>query len=53
LFILTAALYRILPNRRTSWIGVIPGAAAVFVLVAGATSLYSLYLERFAQYAAI
>jgi len=53
LFILTAALYRILPNRKPSWIGVIPGAAAVFVLVAGATSLYSLYLERFAQYAAI
>ena len=53
MFILTAALYRILPNRKPSWIGVIPGAAAVFVLVAGATSLYSLYLERFAQYAAI
>ena len=53
LFILTAALYRILPNRKPSWIGVIPGAAAVFVLVAGATSLYSLYLDRFAQYAAI
>ena len=53
LFVLTAALYRILPNRKPSWIGVIPGAAIVFVLVAGATSLYSLYLERFAQYAAI
>jgi membrane protein len=53
LFILTTALYRILPNRKPSWIGVIPGAAAVFVLVAGAASLYSLYLERFAQYAAI
>ena len=31
----------------------IPGAAAVFLMVTGATSVYSLYLERFAQYAAI
>ena len=53
LFIATAALYHMLPNRKPSWIGVVPGAAAVFVMVAGATSLYSLYLERFAQYAAI
>lgn len=53
LFIATAALYHALPNRKPSWIGVIPGAAAVFLMVTGATSLYSLYLERFAQYAAI
>jgi membrane protein len=53
LFIATAALYHALPNRKPSWIGVIPGAAAVFLLVSGATSLYSLYLEHFAQYAAI
>ena len=53
LFIATAALYHSLPNRQPSWIEVIPGAAAVFVMVAGATSLYSVYLEHFAQYAAI
>ena len=53
LFIATAALYHSLPNRQPSWIGVIPGAAAVFVMVAEATSLYSVYLEHFAQYAAI
>ena len=53
LFIATAALYHSLPNRQPSWIEVIPGAAAVFVMVAEATSLYSVYLEHFAQYAAI
>lgn len=53
LFIATAALYHALPNRKPSWIGVLPGAGTVFLLVTGATSLYSLYLERFAQYAAI
>ncbi len=53
LFIATAALYRILPNRKPSWIGVVPGAACVVLMVSGATNLYSLYLERFAQYAAI
>ena len=53
LFVATAALYYLLPNRKPSWIGVVPGAGAVFVMVSGATSLYSLYLERFAQYAAI
>ena len=53
LFIATAALYHAFPNRKPSWIGVLPGAATVFLLVTGATSLYSLYLERFAQYAAI
>lgn len=53
LFIATAALYHALPNRKPSWIGVLPGAGAVFLMVTGATSLYSLYLERFAQYAAI
>lgn len=53
LFIATAALYHALPNRKPSWIGVIPGAGAVFLMVTGATSLYSLYLEYFAQYAAI
>tara|TARA_R110000868_G_scaffold2764_2_gene19138 strand:+ start:257 stop:1117 length:861 start_codon:yes stop_codon:yes gene_type:complete len=53
LFIATAALYRVLPNRKPSWIGVVPGAACVVLMVSGATNLYSLYLERFAQYAAI
>lgn len=53
LFIATAALYHALPNRKPSWIGVLPGAGAVFLLVTGATSLYSLYLEHFAQYTAI
>lgn len=31
----------------------LPGAAAVFVMVIGATSLYSVYLEHFAQYTEI
>ena len=31
----------------------LPGPAAVFVMVTGATSLYSVYLEHFAQYTAI
>lgn len=53
LFIATAALYHALPNRKPSWIGVLPGAGAVFVMVTGATSLYSVYLEHFAQYTAI
>jgi membrane protein len=53
LFIATAALYHALPNRKPSWIGVLPGAGAVFLMVTGATSLYSLYLEHFAQYTAI
>ena len=53
LFIATAALYHALPNRKPSLIGVLPGAAAVFVMVTGATSLYSVYLEHFARYAAI
>lgn len=53
LFIATGALYHALPNRKPSWIGVLPGAAAVFVMVTGATSLYSVYLEHFAQYTAI
>lgn len=53
LFIATAALYHALPNRKPSWIGVLPGAGAVFLMVTGATSLYSIYLEHFAQYTAI
>ena len=53
LFVATAALYHALPNRKPSWIGVLPGAAAVFVMVTGATSLYSVYLEHFARYTAI
>ncbi|CAN0573485.1 unnamed protein product, partial [Laminaria digitata] len=53
LFIATAALYHALPNRQPSLIGVLPGATAVFLMVTGATSLYSVYLERFAQYTAI
>jgi len=53
LFIATAALYHALPNRKPSWISVLPGAGAVFVMVTGETSLYSVYLEHFAQYTAI
>lgn len=53
LFIATTPLYHALPNRKPSWVGVLPGAGTVFLLVTGEIGLCSLYLERFAQYGAI
>lgn len=53
LFIVNAALYRTLPNRKPSWIGVLPGSVFVCVFIVVATRIYAFYLTRFAQYAEI
>jgi membrane protein len=46
-------MYRILPNTRTDWRHIWPGALLATVLFEGAKSLFVLYLDRFGNYQAI
>lgn len=53
MFLLIAVFYHLLPNHKPRWGAVYPGAAAVCVMVTGATSLLAYYLEHFSQNSAI
>jgi len=53
MFVFAVSLYHLLPDHRPRIRDVAPGGIAVCLLVTGATSLFSFYLERFASYSAI
>lgn len=53
LFVVTAALYHLLPDHRPRLIDVVPGAVAVCAMVTGATSVFAFYLEHFGRYSLI
>ncbi|MGB0631186.1 MAG: YihY/virulence factor BrkB family protein [Alphaproteobacteria bacterium] len=53
MFVFALSLFHLLPDHRPRLRDVAPGAMAVCLLVTGATSLFSFYLERFASYSAI
>lgn len=53
MFVFAVSLYHLLPDHRPRLRDVVPGGIAVCLLVTGATSLFSFYLEEFASYSAI
>ena len=53
MFVFAMSLFHLLPDHRPRLKDVVPGAVVVCLLVTGATSLFSFYLEEFASYSAI
>ena len=49
IFAALAAVYHFLPNRKQSFVSVVPGAVLVTILWVGAARLLSIYLARFGQ----
>lgn len=53
LFAIIAMLYRLLPNVRLSWWGVLPGAVLAVLCLMGSSILYTAFLADFTDYATV
>jgi membrane protein len=53
LFAIIVMLYRLLPNVRLSWWGVLPGATLVVVCLMATSILYTAFLADFTDYATV
>jgi membrane protein len=53
LFAIVAMLYKLLPNVRLSWWGILPGAILVVICLMGTSILYTAFLADFTDYATV